>query len=138
MTDIAVVDASVAVKWLLPEPGRDEAAKLLDQFESEQIDLIAPPLIRIEVANTLSKRCRQHLLDRKIAEALFDSFELRTPMLVERPLRRALRLSLDLQISLWDSAYLALAMDYRTTLWTADRRLYRSVHRHYPFTSLIA
>ena len=42
-----VVDASVALKWVLDEPGKDPAYALLD------LDLIAPSLWLLEAANAL-------------------------------------------------------------------------------------
>lgn len=47
-----VVDASVAVKWFLVEPGDREALALLDAAES----LVAPELIVAEVVNVVWKR----------------------------------------------------------------------------------
>jgi predicted nucleic acid-binding protein len=44
-----VVDASVAVKWFIPEAGEEAAAKLLGGKKR----LIAPALIRLEVTGTL-------------------------------------------------------------------------------------
>ena len=49
-----VVDASVAVKWLLPEPGVAAAQELLANEER----LVAPSLIRTEVAAALARRAR--------------------------------------------------------------------------------
>ena len=45
MRPALVVDASVAVKWLLPEPGREAALELQDRYEDEQLDLLAPYLL---------------------------------------------------------------------------------------------
>jgi len=45
-----VVDASVAVKWLVDEPLSAQAAKLLD----DDLPLAAPELIYAEAANALS------------------------------------------------------------------------------------
>lgn len=50
-----VVDASVAVKWALPEPGRDEALKVLTLGHQ----LSALDLIYAEVANVFRKRMKQ-------------------------------------------------------------------------------
>ena len=44
-----VVDASVAVKWLVDEPQSDKAANLLE----DGLLLAAPELIYVEVANAL-------------------------------------------------------------------------------------
>jgi predicted nucleic acid-binding protein len=46
-------------------------------------------------------------------------------------LPRALQLSLDHQLSLWDCVYLALALEHACPVVTADRRLFRAgVARH--------
>jgi predicted nucleic acid-binding protein len=37
-----VVDASVVVKWFLPEPYGDKAMKLLVDFRNMRVDLRAP------------------------------------------------------------------------------------------------
>ena len=50
-----VVDASVAVKWFLPEPGEEAARKLLSGDEQ----LLAPALIRMEVTGAIIRRFRQ-------------------------------------------------------------------------------
>jgi predicted nucleic acid-binding protein len=134
-----VVDASVAVKWLIPEPGRAAAVELLDAWLARKVELIAPSLMMTEVANTLSKRCRQNFMDPATAQQLFDVFESNAPALMESPnqLRLALTLSLRHRISLWDSVYLALAIERTADLITADQRFYRSVARHYPFVRML-
>jgi len=50
-----VVDASVAVKWFVPEPGEEAAGKLLDGAER----LLAPSLIRMEVSGAIIRRFRE-------------------------------------------------------------------------------
>ncbi len=47
-----VVDASVAVKWVVEEPGTQQAMALLNRHE-----LAAPDLILAECANISGKRC---------------------------------------------------------------------------------
>ena len=46
-----VLDASVVVKWLTPEPGHAAAKAFVGR------DLIAPALVRVEVASALVKMC---------------------------------------------------------------------------------
>jgi predicted nucleic acid-binding protein len=50
-----VVDASVAVKWLIAETFSDQAVRLLDQ----KLTLIAPELLFAEAANALWMMCRR-------------------------------------------------------------------------------
>jgi len=50
-----VVDASIAVKWLIAEPHSHEARRLL----APRIDLHAPDFILTEVANVIWKKARR-------------------------------------------------------------------------------
>lgn len=130
-----VVDASVVLKWVLPEPGRAEALALLDGFETGGLDLFAPRSLLEEVASALAKRCRRRELTPAAAEQAWGWVEARCPLLVDGPsqVAAALKLALRLQLSLWDSLYLSLAIARRCDLVTADDRLHRAVARNYPF-----
>jgi len=61
------------------------------------------------------------------------------PALFEtRPLvGAALQLAVDRQLSLWDSVYLALAIEYDCPLITADRRLFRNGRSRHPSIRLL-
>ena len=135
---LSVIDASVAVKWVLSETAEDKATALLQSFADGAIELIAPEVLLHEVASTLSKRCRRKDLTSKQAERAFELFLEKTPVLLDQPIAEALALALRHQISFWDSLYLALAINQRADLITADQRLYRSVSRHYPFVKLLS
>jgi predicted nucleic acid-binding protein len=52
-------------------------------------------------------------------------------------LHRALILSLDHQLSLWDCLYLALASEYDCPLLTADLRLFRAGSGRHPSIRLV-
>ncbi len=79
---LVVIDASIAVKWVLTEPGDDAALKLLEDFGAGNVDLIAPPLLLAEVASALSKRCRRKELTGTQAQAAYERFEERRPNLI--------------------------------------------------------
>ncbi|HSA80109.1 MAG TPA: type II toxin-antitoxin system VapC family toxin [Geminicoccaceae bacterium] len=116
-----VVDASVAIKGFLLEPGRDEARRLLD---SEQ-RLIAPELIVAEVTNAMWKRVMAGQIDaRQGAAATFALTQLLEPLLPIAPLAgRALAIAEELRHPAYDCFYLALAEARDLELITADRRL---------------
>ena len=135
-----VVDASVAVKWILPESGRTASLALLRGFVEGQSVLLAPRTLTEEVASAMCKRFRRKQLTAEQVRVAFDYFQQRRPVLVDDPglLGEALDLSLRHRLSLWDCLYLALAMRHRCNLVTADQRLVRSASRHYPFVELIA
>ncbi len=122
-----MVDCSVAAKWVLPEPHRVHALRLLEQHESGEITLIAPDLLLTEFASLLAKRTRRKQISDEQARKAFQLMERCALRLfdVHPRLRSALDLALKHQLSLWDSVYIALAIEYDCPLVTADRRLVR-------------
>jgi predicted nucleic acid-binding protein len=128
-----VVDASVAVKWLVTENYSQEAAALLTQGHA----LIAPELMFVEVASALwSLRRRQILTAEEVHGALGD-LEL-APVAVTVNLRQlvpaAARLALDLSHPIYDCVYLALSLQADFPVITADERFFAAVRDH-PYLS---
>jgi predicted nucleic acid-binding protein len=119
MTETLVVDASVAVKWVVQEEGTEAALRL------RSLNLVAPELILAECANILWKKAERAELTRE--EALLAA------RLIERSgiefvslfglSERAVALAIELGHPTYDCAYLALAVARRRGLVTADRRL---------------
>ena len=119
-----VVDASVAVKWLLPEPGDAAAQELLASEER----LVAPSLIRTEVAAALARRARFREIEPRDAETAIGLWlqTLRDGVIGlvadEADLATALRLAMELSHPLQDCLYLALAERLGAPLVTADKK----------------
>lgn len=136
---LAVIDSSVAVKWVLHEPGRDQSLQLLDEYESAAITLIAPSLLLAEVGSVLSKRCRRKQLTIAQAREAFRLFEVRAPVLIDvrEQISSALELSLVHHLAIYDCLYLALAIENGCDLVTADERFYTGIFRAYPFVRLL-
>ena len=115
----AVVDASVAVKWVLPEPDSDRAIALRDKV------LHAPDLALAECGNALWVRVHRGVLSKAEAETCFAALSLApvswTP--TEQLAAEAMALALDLDHPVYDCVYLALAIARDLPLVTADRRL---------------
>ena len=128
MPETYVLDCSIAAKWLLPEPGTEAALILLDRYQSGDIDLIAPDLLLTEFASLLAKRNRRRSISAEQARSALDWLTRFAPRLFEtKPLlSRALDLSLQNQLSLWDCVYLTLARENNCPFLTADRRLMRA------------
>ena len=124
-----VVDASVAVKWLVQEAFSEEAASLLDG----RTPLIAPDLLFAEATNALWALCRRgDITGEDFAEAV-DALKA-APVAVPHPMRHlaasAARLAIDLGHPAYDCFYLALAVQEQYPVVTADRRFYDVVRRH--------
>lgn len=139
MPGALVVDCSVAAKWILPEPARENALLLLDGYEAGELDLIAPDLLPAEFASLLARRHRRHELTSEQAQDAFALMGKCSPRLFDtRPrLPRALEISLRYGLSLWDCVYLALAAEFGCPLITADHRLFRGARGRYPLLQLL-
>jgi predicted nucleic acid-binding protein len=121
---VIVIDASVAVKWLLPEAGAESAQRLLDSGDG----LMGPALIRVEVAAAIARKSRFGEVDRRDAAAaaelwfqsIADGLIALSPDDVDLP--RGFRLALELGHPVQDCLYLALAERLGAELFTADRK----------------
>jgi len=113
-----VIDASVALKWVLDEPESQAAVALGGQ------ELIAPALWLAEAANVLWRRARIGEITSDQAAALF--LELRkapvASLSMEPYLEQALELAVEMGHPVYDCIYLALALHHQTHVVTADRR----------------
>lgn len=115
-----VVDASVAVKWLLEEPGSDQALAL-----AENQRLLAPTLLRAEVGSALWKKVGRGDIAADAATIAFGAIGAFIAEWVELDELddTAFALALELRHPIYDCYYLALAQARATKLVTADRRL---------------
>jgi predicted nucleic acid-binding protein len=130
-----VVDASVAIKWLLVEEHSDRARAMLADANAFRTQLVAPPGFPGEVLNALyQQERRQALLAVDADQALrrFDDVPYQvaaSPGLLGDALALARRFSLG---ATYDGQYLALAQAFDVELWTADQRLVRAVSPSFP------
>ncbi len=115
-----VVDASVAVKWLVDEEHSDLADQLLDGGHQ----LFAPRLLASEVGNAIWRKARAGELEPSVAGALAAAIPEMAVRWVEDEAvcADAVRLSLALDRPVYDCVYLALAHRIGATLVTADLR----------------
>lgn len=116
-----VVDASVAIKWFIPELHAESAAALLQP----DLELHAPDLIWAEIGNVLWKKQRRGEIDEPAGRALLADVR-RFPIQVHDSATladTAWTLACSLDRTFYDSLYLALAMSLHCRLVTADEHL---------------
>ncbi len=120
-----VVDASVAIKWFVPEIHSDAALRL----RSENYELMAPDLLIPEIGNILWKKIVRDGMRLDVAGEILKHFEASpvaiSPSMPLAPI--ALGIAAEERRSLYDGLYVALAMVERCRLVTADRKLYNSL-----------
>jgi len=117
-----VVDASVAVKWLVPEVHTEAARRTL----SGEHELLAPDLIWAEVGSALWKRWRSGQIGSDTANILLSTFR-RAPLQISESkalMGSAWEIAERYDRSFYDSLYLALAASVECPLVTADLKLY--------------
>lgn len=120
-----VVDASVAIKWFVPEIHAEAARRLL----REGITLLAPDLIWAEVANALRRKWRERELPAEAVEGILNDFR-RYPLRIcsgESLYDVAWPAVQGSGRTFYDSLYLALAMSNGCPLVTADLRFHDAI-----------
>lgn len=129
-----VVDASVVVKWILPDPSRPEAMRLLQHYQGEAIRLFAPALLISEVCNAFCKRVRRGAMSVLAANEAHELLKIYSPVLVDdRDLMdEAMTLALTTGQALYDCLYLALAQRQSCNLITADEKFHHAVRKAFP------
>jgi predicted nucleic acid-binding protein len=128
-----VIDASVAVKWLVTETFSEEAASLLDA----DLTLIAPELVFAEAANALwAMQRRGDIGKADFAEAVdvLRAGPIAIPLTMRQLAASAGRLAVDLDHPVYDCFYLALALQEQYPVVTADSRFHDAVRAH-PYLS---
>lgn len=121
-----VIDASVILKWFVPEEHSEPAFRL----KHTDARLHAPAFLTLEVGNVSLKKRRRSELAAQDVEDIRLAFR-------RAPVRRhadqtlvlaAFDLAYHTKQSVYDSLYLALAMKLDLPFLTADRKFYQALH----------
>jgi len=133
------VDASVTIKWLIPEDDQPKALELRHRYQEADLNLIAPGLLAAEIGNVLWKRVRRGLLSSADAEQAFFRFQIDAPALQDPPIVQAtaLRLATTHNRTFYDCLYLALALHHNCDFVTADEKFVRAMQPAFPRVRLL-
>ena len=122
-----VVDASVAIQWVVQEPGYEAAASLVSRN-----DLIAPDLLILEVANAFRRKIAAgEMADEQAVEGIqriWQRVGLRRPDI--DLVTRAFDLSVRMRHPIYDCLYLATAETLAATFVTNDVELKGHIAKH--------
>jgi predicted nucleic acid-binding protein len=136
-----VLDASVALRWVIP--GSTDAAKairLRDDYLNKIHWLLAPDHFVAETANALTKAERQKLIPIGHAVLLFGKIASAWPVFHSYlPLTaRAMEISSQTRSAYYDCLYMALAERERCEMVTADMRVVNNLQAQFPFVKSLA
>jgi predicted nucleic acid-binding protein len=119
-----VIDASIAIKWVIEENGTSEALALRHRTK-----LIAPELLAIECANILWKKVQRDELSKNeasLAARLLQAANIEF-LSTHSLLEMATRIAIELNHPAYDCLYLALATQHDCRFITADERFVRKL-----------
>jgi len=128
MTGPVAVDASVVIKWFIPNPDSDLADSV-----SRYPELVAPHLVISETLNGLTRLFRAGSLEKQALERAAKFLENQNAIhLVDdsRHATQAARLSVLLDHSAYDCLYLAVAVQHGAAFLTADTRFLAKLDGH--------
>jgi predicted nucleic acid-binding protein len=133
---LLVLDVSVAVKWVLPLSGplTTEALELLDRFAKRKVDFLVPDLFWVELGSVLWKAARTGRCTPQDAEAALSALRSRNLPTISSDglLEQTLSIALTFDRTMYDSIYVALAVQAHCDLITADERLANALAAHLP------
>ena len=117
----AVLDASILAQTVVKEEYTELALRLIGRLES----IYAPPLILYEIGNALVTLVRRGFITKEDVLRKFKSLTAIPTLNIKEPtLDKAIEIAVELQITLYDASYLALALEIGVPFITADRELY--------------
>ena len=126
---MVIIDASVAIKAILPNPLQEYCRALVQTFA--EVQPVAPALWVYETTSAISKAVYfKQLTDKEGVQALeqVDALGIRLFVADIEQSRTAFDWTLHLKrASAYDSFYLALAEALDCEFWTADKRLFNAL-----------
>jgi predicted nucleic acid-binding protein len=121
-----IIDASVLIKFFVPEILSSKAEELLASVEEGSVGLFAPDLIYAEAGDALWKKHRLKELTQSEVGKITDLI-ISIPLKVE-PSRALFPLAIDIaiayEVTVYDALYLSLAKVYEMQMMTADKKLF--------------
>lgn len=120
-----VIDASVVIKFYVPEILSDIAEELLSRAADGKLLFFAPDLIYPETGNILWKKQRRRELTHEEVEEIVDAITT-LPIRIESSktvMSLAISIAVHSGITVYDAMYVAIARIYETQMITADKKL---------------
>ena len=130
-----IIDSSVAFKWVVPEIDSDKADDLRTEYLLGLHEFHAPDIFPIELAHALTRAERQlRIVVGQARSHLVDVFTTAPKIQTYRPfLDRAVEISSQMRVGVYDCVYVALAEHEGCELVTGDDKLVANLSKHFPF-----
>jgi predicted nucleic acid-binding protein len=139
-TSQVAIDASFLLKLFLPEDSSDEVERQWRNWIENSVEVVAPTLIVFEASSVLRNKVFRGILNDGDATEMVDRIRRLDLSLIyaQELIELAWEIGAILKApTLYDSFYLAVAKLFEVPFWTADQRLYKLAHKHFPFVNRI-
>jgi len=123
-----VLDASVTASWFMPDEQSEQSDRVYASLRASRFQAHAPDLWLWECTNIIAnglKRNRIKPEDGVLVWSVLDAVRTRVELAALQPaqVRACLLLAFDARLSVYDAAYVWLAMSLKLPLLTHDERL---------------
>ena len=119
-----VIDSSALLNFLLPDENTlPNIKRILSQVKSLKTQIIAPHLLRFEIANAIRSAFLRKRINKNDALIIIENFEMINIHYQKTNLTTTTRLALDHNLSVYDASYLELAISKKIPLLTLDKKL---------------
>lgn len=127
-----IVDTSVVLKWFVQSGESDwrQARELRAAYVQKRCTLSCPEFLVLELANALKTGKRFTTAEIKVISESFRAFSLALQPLRWSTLDKAVDLASSFKTAVYDSYFLASAIDSGSVLVTADELFVRRVGKH--------
>ncbi len=129
--EVVVVDANIAIKWVLIETDSEIAKALLAEWKKKEMVIYVPTLLTYEVTNILYREVRAGRITSQTAkDGIKMILRAVSPVYSHNSVLNLRAVDLAKHFGLpatYDTHYLALAERKDCPFWTADARMWRVV-----------
>lgn len=125
-----VIDASIACAWCFPDEQTDYTRTVFHALSSSVLDALAPQLWAYEIRNSILMGFRRQRITRADAEEFLLSLnDLNIALKEPASYDDVFLLAENHGLTVYDAAYLSLAMEENLPLATLDRQLIQSARK---------
>ena len=130
MNSQVCIDANLIIRALVPGELTSNVLALLNQWQEQRMELIAPSLLAFEVTSVLRRMVYLNVISSSDGEQAFQEFIRFNVRTSSRPAIYSLAWQLAKQFNrprTYDVSYLAVARLHNCDFWTADEKLFNAV-----------
>ncbi len=122
-----MLDASVIIKWYTEENLSPIAREIRDLYINGQILIIVPTLLEYEVLNGLKYTGQFTLEELNTVGSSLENYGFKLNKMEGKYRQKMTEIAMNHRISIYDAAYIALAIEDKCKLITADEKIQKKL-----------